>query len=489
MNNLRFIFLLLFFPFCFFHVSAQTDPPLRIELDCAKDQQDYKSVLLSKHGVAVFYQTAVINLDTAQWVFVQYDTNLVKKNLFKIKIPNLCQYFTAHFADNKLFVFFQKPAFKKDTLKNYLLEWNIRTKDFHLHELHQHKYPYLSSMQVVGDHLLMIIDDQKMKSIIYYNYKTHAKKAIQFADDEIMSVESLVVDTVARKSYFCMFLKNKKSSRAELFSTDYSGNIITRETFPYSGELVYNSVKITISGKDSLLIVGGFTNIKENKHQGCYSGIYTLSFVKNRFVDLNTHSFGAFSTKDSEMNTKYLSESGLTMNEHIKQCNGHIFVITDVFHPEYQYAASSFRNYGYFGYDQPTHVFMGYRFLNAYILEFDRQGALLNEWYFPISNVLTQSPYPLVDLYQDTEDNTLMYYVYKNDIVSQYMHGKQVIAAQSAIPITLLSKADILEYSSNISMQHWNEHYFLLSGYQYIKNAQRGKGKRYVFFLNKLICE
>jgi hypothetical protein len=137
----------------------------------------------------------------------------------------------------------------------------------------------------------------------------------------------------------------------------------------------------------------------------------------------------------------------------------------------------------------PTRVFSGYRFINACILEFDKNGALLNNWYFPVRNVLTQSPYNLVDIHQDIEGNTLMYYAYKNEIVSQYMNGQQVVAAQAAMPINLASRGDILEYSSNISMQRWYDNTFLLSGYQYIKNPQRGKGKRYVFFLNKLICE
>ena len=69
------------------------------------------------------------------------------------------------------------------------------------------------------------------------------------------------------------------------------------------------------------------------------------------------------------------------------------------------------------------------------------------------------------------------------------MNGKQVLSPQTTIPIELTNKTDILEYSSDVSMQHWYDNKFLVSGYQYIKNTQRGKGKRYVFFLNKLVCE
>jgi len=480
-----------FLLFSFRPLFAQIDPPIRIELESAKDQQDYKFVPLAKHGVSVFYQSAILSIDTAQWVFIQYDTNLVKTNLHKIKLPNLCQYLAADFSNNKLYLFLQKPAYKKDTLRNYLLEWDLMTQDFQLFDLQNYKSPHLSSIKVADDYLFIIVNEQKAKSIIYYNYKTHVKQAIQFTEDEITDIESFCIDPVAKKTYFCMFLKNKKGSWAELFATDYSGKIKERVVFPFYADILYNSAKIALIGKDSLLVVGGYSNVKDRKQKGCYSGIYTMEFTKNKFSDINIHSFGALLSKDSELNIKHLEESNLTMNVHITQSNGHIFAVTELFYPEYQYTTgtSSYRGFGYYGYDPPTQVFAGFRFLNAYIFEFNTQGLLLNEWFFPIKNVLTQSFYNLVNLHQDKEGNTLFYYVYKNEIISQLMNGQHVIGAQTAIPVALTHKTDIVEYSSNISMRHWYGNNFLLSGYQYIKNTQRGKGKRYVFFLNKLICE
>jgi len=471
-------------------IFAQADPPLRIELESTKDQQDYKFVSLGNQGVAVFYQSAILSLDTAQWVFIHYDTNLVRTNLFKLKIPNLCQYMAADYSNEKLYLFLQKPAFKKDTLKNFLLEWNIMTDSFQLFDLQNYKHPYLSSIKVVDDFLFAIGDEQKTKSIIYYNYKTHTKKAIQFPEDEITSIESFRIDTILKRTYFCLFLKNKQSARAELFDTDYTGEIINRSILPYYPDLIYNSANIAILSRDSLLLCGGYSNIKERKSKGCYSGIYTLFFSKNRFSDINTYFFGALLEKDSAINRKFLEEPNLTMNGHITQSNGHTFVITNVFYPEYKYYSSpSYRAYGYYGYDPPTQTFEGFRFLHSYILEFNTHGLLVNEWFFPIKNLLTQSLYNLVKVYQDEEDNTLFYYVKNNEVVSQLMNGKHVLSAQSAIPIELAHRTDLLEYSSNISMRHWYSNSFLLSGYQYIRNLQSGKGKRYVFFINKLICE
>jgi len=492
MNNLRTLLFLLILnsQFSILNLFAQIDPPLRIELESAKDQQDYKFASLAQHGVAVFYQSAILSVDTAQWVFIHYDTNLVRTRIYKIKLPNLCQYLAADFSDNKLYLFLQKPAYKKDTLRNYLLEWNALTYDFQLFDLQNYRSPYLSSIKVADDHLFMIIDEQKTKSIVYYNYKTHDKQTLS-TEDEITSIESFYIDTASKKTYCCLFLSSRKSSHAELITTDYSGKIKERAAFPYYEDVIYNSARITFVGRDSLLITGGYSHAKDKKQKGCYSGIYTIYFVKNKFSDITPHLFGALLVNESGGDMKYLSEPNLAMNGHVRHSNGHIFVITELFYPEYRYTTGSpsYRSFGYYGYDPPTQIFAGFRFLNAYILEFNPQGLLLNEWHFPIRNVLTQSLYHLVNLHQDKEGNTLFYYVYKDEIISQFMNGQQVIGAQAAMPIALSHKTDILEYGTHTTMQHWYNNNFLLSGYQYIKNTQRGKGKRYVLFLNKLICE
>jgi hypothetical protein len=488
--KIKVFFCFLLSAFCFLSLFAQVDLPLRVELESAKDQQDYRLVSLAKHGAFVFYQSAILSVDTMQWVFIHYDTNLVRNNLYKIKLPNLCQYLSADFSNDKLYLFLQKPAHKKDSLRNYLLEWNLLTQDFQLIELQNHKSPYLTYIKVADDYLFMMANEQKEKSIVYYNLKTHNKQTLQFTDDEVISFESFCIDTTTKKTYCSMFLKNKKNSRAELFVTDYSGTILNRTVFPAHEDIVYNSAKIALAGKDSVLFVGGYSNIRDRKQRDCYSGIYTMSFSKNRFSNINTHSFGALLAKDSAFNAKHLAETNLAMGMYINQSNGIIFAITHLFYPEYQYNTTpSYRGFGYYGYDMPTQTFLGYKFLNAYIQEFNTHGLLLNEWYFPLNNVQTHSLYNLVNLHQDREGNTLIYYVYKNDVVSQFMNGQRVIAPQTAIPVALMQRADVLEYSSNIIMRHWYDNNFLLSGYQHIRNSQRGKGKRYVFFLNKLICE
>ncbi|MDR0206223.1 MAG: hypothetical protein LBI45_03065 [Bacteroidales bacterium] len=490
-DKTRHVYAILLFALCF-PAFAQIDPPIRAEFESAKDQQDYFFVPIANQGVVVFYQSAVLSLDTVQWIFLHYDNNLVRKNIYKIKLPNLCQYQTSDFSNNKLYFFFVKQPFRNDTLKNYLLEWDLQTEIFQLFDLQNIKYQYVSYLKVRDDHLFAIVSDQKIKTIVFYNYKTDAKQSLQLVEDEIFSIESFVIDTTTQETSFCLFLKNKKGSRAELFITDYSGKINYQSSFPVYPEIVYNSAKIAIVGRDSLLITGGYSNIKEKKAQGSYSGIYTMLFTINRFSEINTYPFGALLSRDIKTSNKLLLEPNTAMHGHIKQANGRIFAITELYYTEYQYTTSSISNrgYGYYGYNvPPMRMFSGYRYLNTFILELNSQGVLNSEWFLPLRNVLTQSVYNLVGLHQDCEENTLFFYINNNDVVSQFMNGKKVLSALSATPIELSSKMDALEYSSNISMLHWYDNNFLVSGYQYIKNNQRGKGKRYVFFLNKLICE
>jgi len=479
-----------FLLFCFSFAVAQIDLPLRIELESARDQQAYKYVSLENQGVAVFYKSAELNADTAQWVFIHYDTNLVKTNQYKLRLHNSFQYFAEEFSNNKLYLFFQKPARnKKDTLKNYLLEWNLKTLDFQLFDLQKYREPTFSSVHVKDDYLFFIVDEKKSKSICYYNVKTDVKQTFQIVDEEVTSIESFCLDTLSKTTNFCMFIKNKQGTRSELFVTDYSGNLKERVVFPYYEDFIYNSAKIACVGRDSLLLIGGYSNNKEKKSKGSFSGIYTIPFSKNKFYNKNSYPFGSLLANDTTLNMKHLTEANLLTNLHITQNNGKVFAISEFCYPEYQYSVSSYRSYGYSGYDPPTQAFTGFRFLNAFISEFDKEGSLLHEWYFPIQNVLTKSFNNLVGVYQDKEENSLFFYVNFNEIVSQFVNKNRLLSPQTAIPVELTNKADVLEYSVNVYMQHWYDKNFLVSGYQFIKNAHRGKGKRYVFFLNKLICE
>ena len=59
-------------------LSAQYDAPLRIELECAKDQNDYHFIAADTNGLFVIYEGNDLSPDTTTWVFVHYDTNFQK---------------------------------------------------------------------------------------------------------------------------------------------------------------------------------------------------------------------------------------------------------------------------------------------------------------------------------------------------------------------------------------------------------------------------
>ena len=45
----------------------------------------------------------------------------------------------------------------------------------------------------------------------------------------------------------------------------------------------------------------------------------------------------------------------------------------------------------------------------------------------------------------------------------------------------------MVEYSRDLNMYNWYDNKFIISGYQQIvNNSKSAKGKRYVFFMNKL---
>ena len=125
--------------------------------------------------------------------------------------------------------------------------------------------------------------------------------------------------------------------------------------------------------------------------------------------------------------------------------------------------------------------------MNAYITTFDQNGILLWDNYLQFNNLVTKQLYPIVHLSFLENGETLIYYLRNNRILSMLVSGYDILEKISAINIESKSSRDVVEYNVDTEIEPWYGNYFLVSGYQYIRNRDKAiKAKRYVFHLNKL---
>ena len=82
---------------------------------------------------------------------------------------------------------------------------------------------------------------------------------------------------------------------------------------------------------------------------------------------------------------------------------------------------------------------------------------------------------------------TAIFYPYNSNLSYCLINGYETIESTETIPIECLYKKDMVEYSRDLNMYNWYDNKFIISGYQQIvNNSKSAKGKRYVFFMNKL---
>jgi hypothetical protein len=78
-------------------------------------------------------------------------------------------------------------------------------------------------------------------------------------------------------------------------------------------------------------------------------------------------------------------------------------------------------------------------------------------------------------------------YVTKGELVSQSFEKSKDIGEREKIKIETVFKKDRVVEDENNQIVHWYDDYFLVFGYQRIKNrALEDKSNRTVFFINKV---
>ena len=123
----------LFFLLFLFSLSlfAQNGEPLRVELVTEKDYHDYSYEICGRNGAIVFYKSNLLNKDTANWVILQYDTNLTQTRNTEIHIPNLAEPISSYYTDNFVHILFQKDDNRNKSSVWFLLTYqcdSVNTK-------------------------------------------------------------------------------------------------------------------------------------------------------------------------------------------------------------------------------------------------------------------------------------------------------------------------------------------------------------------------
>lgn len=488
---------IVFIVFCLipFWLHAQYDAPVRIELETAKDQNDYHFLATDTSGLFIFYEGNNISTDTTSWVFIQYDTNFQKITHFVLPMPALTEFIASSKSEHFAYFLFQKRFPKKDPIHTLLLTIDLRKGSYNFREIYELDNNKLTKIYAIDNQIAICAREDKQDRLYFYDF--FQNKYTEISNGLDYRVEFCEADTAHHRWLAGLNeVRSNNSGTIYTYYFDYQKNISNTRTLPSTKEITYNSARAVIINKDSILIMGTYNTIQDKYSYSLHSGVYTIIWNDS---SLATPRFFSYSSlKSDEARTQHLNNKAQNANLNLQlliaqpaQGDNQYSLITEVFYPEYNYNYNSYDSYGYgYGYydfnnNYPTHTFAGYRFVNAYITTFDKDGNLLWDNFFPFSNTLTQSLRTHLQIhYLDHE--ALVLYPKNNHIVNTLLDRGKTIVKMSAFPIETSSNREIVEYNRNTAIEHWYNNNFLISGYQYLYNKGKRNQKKYVFFINKV---
>lgn len=473
-------------------LRAQSDPPLRIELPTAQDADDYHFSLMGQEGAMVFYEGMQVNEDTTEWVMMHYDTNLQKKYAYNIVIPSQASFRQSYYTQGKLYLLFQDVVGKKKTPKTYISVLDIHTKEAELHVIQDLPKFDIAHLKAVDGYVLFSFISNDTYWVYFYNTRTEHLRQFTIQDAAIISQQFIEIDSVHKKILLGLgVLYSSKVVMLSVFETHYDGQLLKQVPLPVYEGYYYNTARLKLIDSCHALIIGTY-NLASSKKSGLYhSGVYTLTYDNSVMGYPEFYNYINLQKKDTLKNGKVKEQAvdlQLLVGDIIS--NDSCFtLVTEVYYPEYNYTTGYYDNSSYYyggAYNPPQTTFVGYRYVNAYITGFDKMGELMWDNYFPFANILTRRLARRVAIHY-TPYGTAIFYPYNSDLSCCLINGYEILEQTETVPIECLYKKDVVEYSRDVNMYNWYDNKFIISGYQQIlNNSKSTKGKRYVFFMNKL---
>lgn len=478
--------LLLLLPYC---LVAQHDAPLRVEFPAAKDKDDYHCVLADTNGLLVCYESEQIAPDTVRWVFLQYDTNLVKKRHFTMNFPPETEFVASSKTDKNIYLLLQKKLPKKDEPRTFILQLDLANNTHCIIEMSGLNDRFLADIEATEGQLAIISKETSQDDIYFYNLERN--KIVHLNDIFSYKFHSCTADT-ANHRWLVALYKNNRGAIEDLYLYEYNwltdaGSLINLpQKLNDSTNISLLTAKFFPISADSILLIGTYNTHIDSRSNGLHSGVYTTFIQKNKFTALKTYNYTGLRTGNSTNSPKTNPNLQLQIGRASHNEN-QFSIISEVFYADYTYSYQS--AYDYYSYSQPTTttVFLGFQFVNAYITTFDRNGNLLWDNYFLLDNISLMHLEPVLHL-DFLGDDALIYYSRGNRVYNTLINGYTTLEKISYFNVETTTPRDIVEYNKNTEIQRWYGDNYLISGYHYLQNKDKKiNAKRYVFFLNKLI--
>lgn len=495
------------------HLFSQDNRPVRLEIPVKDDTEIYKVIPCSSNGVMIIYLSSETDKSGDMiWVTAMLDPNLMEIWRKNYTLPKGFVLEDALYANNHLVAFFHSPRGSE--------EFNFRILDVMIQEalLTEVKYKIpersgLSHFSISNNFALAGLNNKNDESLLLrFDFISKEITAIGTGIEGKVVIESLNIDnenglittilrttgSTRKRSYYLVKTSSMGVRQSELALSKFGDNNMINTAFAYSidantemviGSYGRSSRTSVIDGYESVGVAStGFFSVLIKNNQEVSSGFYDFTDFQNfyrylrRPSDLNIRR----NPGKAERAAGNMSVDHDLLAHKVFRWKGQYVFIAEAYYPEYRTVTTMV--YDYYGRPYPSSysVFEGYKYLTTFIAGFDSTGAMKWNNDLELRNILSQSLKPRVTAWEDS-DGLVLSYTNDGKIVSKLIDGGSTIANISTTDIASLSPRDKIYRDSNSSLEFWYNNYFIVYGYQNIRNSyQSERHNKDIFYINKI---
>lgn len=515
MKALTYIILSLWLAFISPVIYGQKLQPVRLEVPSDINVESFHVEVMGKKGVLIFYESNEITSDNQRkWFFGLFNTALKQQWLKFIPLEDKQEFIKAQKADSKLFLLFRNTTRGRTDEGSYeIVSYNMLSNAFSKVTGTFPAKAEIAGFEVIGNTGCLALNiKQQETDLLFIDLTTGDINPVHLLPEDESYVLKLQADKNNKKFYVALKMIKDNRYMSDGIIKLSSGGIIEM-TYdievlePLKTLLGYVFVPLK---DDKLKVFGTYDIITQrvssfkdlvDPDEAKSAGMYYLEFEKGTQTKLKFYDFLSFDNiygSLSNRSVEYKKSAGEGKSQEkkltayyylfdpqvMKPNNQYIFSV-EVYKP--YYTTETRMDYDYYGRPIPYtyQVFGGYDFYDVIVVGLSEDGEMIWNNDFAIDDLRTRSLDRTSIVFNDDEFVSIAY-VNNGKINLQTIEGP-VDIGKVETPIKTKFERDRISDDEFDRIEHWYDEYFLIYGYQRLKNrAMEDQSTRTAFYVNKI---
>ena len=483
---------------------------IRLEIETKQDSEPFFVVPFGNNGVVIFYEsvTNTTDRDHRIWIFKLFDVNLKQVWVQELPVIRELDYTGFDINENILYLMFYNA--EKGTDNNFQVVKVPGQDD--LIRAKVGKIPGKSSIshfEVIGSMAVVVAHSKDNDAVIYmFNLDNAEASHIRLSDDGLSFMLDIKDDT-AREMVHAIFKKYDEKAGESIFSRSYNYDwdiVQTIEIHNDESKYLVNNGEFVSIDSNYTLIIGTYKDnprgryeIETEQLEMESTGFFIARIVGDSNTFMNYYNFSEFNTFYKNLSVSDLSrirkrqkksdeiaiDYKLLIHNIIPVEDKFVFV-AEAYYPEYHTVTRMM--YDWYGRPMPSYysIFDGFRYTSAFIACFDTNGILKWDNGIDLWGILSNKLENRVNVIFDKKE-TILAYCLDAEINYKIIQGSEDLTDLDQVPVESRYSRDKLISESGSNMVYWYKNYFMVYGYQRIKNnALAEHSKRNIFYINKV---